>query len=797
MNASQNLPWPGWEIVRRLGGGSYGKVYEIHREQYHIVERAALKVISFPSDPEEVEERCRSGCEVETLAASYRRQMERVLEEYSLMMQLKRNPNVVLCDTYETVPHADGIGWDIYIRMELLTPLKKYLGRVITPEQTIRLGEELCNALIACREKDIIHRDIKPDNILMTETGAAKLGDFGIAKIAEKTMAGTRTGTPGFIAPEVFHNEPYGKSVDIYSLGMVLYWMLNRRTLPFLPLPPEVYTPEDEQRALQRRMQGEALPRPADGSRTLQDVVLRACAYDPADRYATPEEFCRALEAVRAADTSTVDNIPDAQPVAPAAEPSFPDADATMGNNWETIGGRDDSDYTETFNTDPTMETMGTEGGASASSEARRQDAGTRGKDVYTLVRITPQEAAAGCKVETKDAAGRTVRVAIPQGVKNGAIIRVNGHGAAGIDGGAPGDLMVRVLIESAPAQDQPQSGGADEERSDERARGQDVYTLVHITPQEAAAGCKVETKDTAGRTVCVAIPQGVENGAVVRVNGHGAAGIDGGAPGDLQVRVYVQSAPAQKSAPAPKVQTTGTAARKRKRRNIWIIAAAAALLVACIVYIYGFAASDVEFDSGCVTMSGHITAITVGRAERLLSEHDCTELVVDYDLVLGTPSTVSAFAMRRLGTLTNLTSLCLCDRDNISDLSPLSNLTNLTSLYLFDCDNISDLSPLSNLTNLTSLDLGGCDNISNLSPLSNLTNLTSLDLHDCKKVSDLSPLSSLEQLKCLGISGTDVKSLHGLENARKLLALYAEGCNLTDTSALEISGCMSALRTN
>ena len=545
-------------------------------------------------------------------------------------------------------------------------------------------------------------------------------------------------------------------------------------------------------------MQGEALPRPADGSRALQDVVLRACAYDPADRYATPEEFCRALEAVRAADTSTADTIPDAQPVVPAAEPSFPDADATMGNNWETTGGRDDSDYTETFNTDPTMETMGTEGGASASSEARQQDAGTRGTDVYTLVRITPQEAATGCKTETKDAAGRTVRVAIPQGVENGAIIRVNGHGAAGIDGGAPGDLMVRVLIESAPAQDQPQSGGADEERSDERARGQDVYTLVHITPQEAAAGCKVETKDTAGRTVCVAIPQGVENGAVVRVNGHGAAGIDGGAPGDLQVRVYVQSAPAQKSAPAPKVQTTGTAARKRKRRNIWIIAAAAALLVACIVYIYGFAASDVEFhNSGYVSMSGHITAIKVGRAERLLSEHDCTELLVGVDKDLGTHPTFSAFAMRRLGTLTNLTTLYLNACDNISDLSPLSNLTNLTYLCLYDCDNISDLSPLSNLTNLTSLDLGACDNISDLTPLSNLTNLTSLDLRDCKKVSDLSPLSSLEQLESLDIRRTDVKSLHGLENARKLRTLHAEGCNLTDTSALEVSGCMSALRTN
>ena len=170
-------------------------------------------------------------------------------------------------------------------------------------------------------------------------------------------------------------------------------------------------------------------------------------------------------------------------------------------------------------------------------------------------------------------------------------------------------------------------------------------------------------------------------------------------------------------------MQTAGTAARKRKRRKIWIIAAAAALLIACIAYcIYGFAASDVEFDGYEVKMSGHITAITVGRAERLLSEHDCTCLLVAADD--GLP-TVSAFAMRRLGTLTNLT-------------------------YLF---------------------FGACGNISDLSPLSNLTNLEVLD-----------------------IRGTDVKSLNGLENSGNPRTLYVKDCDLTDTSALEVSGCMSAL---
>ena len=419
MDISNTLPWPGWEIVRRLGGGSYGSVYEIRRERLGIEERAALKIITIPSDPDEVDERRRSGFTDASLTQSYEQQAQHFLDEYMLMTKLQGQSCIVDCKDYEPIRHPDGIGWDIYIKMELLTPLKKYLSKDITPDQVVDLGVDMCNALVLCREKGIIHRDIKPDNILVTDGGRFKLGDFGIAKMADKTMAGTRTGTPGFVAPEVFHNEPYGKSVDIYSLGMVLYWMLNYRTLPFLPLPPQMPTPDEEQTALQRRMRGEPLPPPAKGGPALQSIVLKACAYRPEDRYATPEEFLRALKAVRAADTSTADTIPDAQPVVPAAEPSFPDADATMGNNWEMSGGRDDSDYTETSNTDPTMGTMGTESGASASSGAKRQDAAC-GKDVYTQVRITPQEAAAGCKVETRDAADRYVRVAIPRGIENG-----------------------------------------------------------------------------------------------------------------------------------------------------------------------------------------------------------------------------------------------------------------------------------------------------------------------------------------------------------------------------------------
>ena len=649
MDISNTLPWPGWEIVRRLGGGSYGTVYEIRRERYGIVERAAMKVISFPKDAEEVEDQRRSGFTDESLVQSYDQLMQRFLDEYKLMTKLQGQSCIVDCKDYEPIRQPDGIGWDIFIKMELLTPLKKYLAREITPEQTVKLGIDLCTALSLCREKDIIHRDIKPDNILVSDSGDFKLGDFGVAKTAERTMAGTRTGTPNFTAPEVYHNEPYGKSVDIYSLGMVLYWMLNRRALPFLPLPPQMPSPDEMQEALLRRMRGEALPRPVDGSRALQDVVLKACAYRPEDRYATPEELRRALKAVYAADTSMADTIPDVQPAAPAAEPSSTDADATMGNNWET--GPQAEAQTNPTDFDATDATVGTCG-------------------TLPVSHAEPEPA--------------PEPLASPRRVP------------------------------------QPDPGSAAEAEPDEAPA--DAYT-------EAAEQ---------------------------------AAEVPGpGAPADAE------------AAPAPKVQTVGTAAQKRKRRNIWIIAAATALLLAGIVLIIVW--KSVEYDGDLITIHGDVTVSKLKRVERYMSNE---ESKAGYWLRVRSRNNdskidIDADAMEYLGTLTNLTSLDLswC---NISDLSPLSNLTNLTSLNLSGCYNISDLTPLSNLTNLTELWLIGCDNISDLTPLSNLTNL-----------------------EHLAIAGTDVKSLHGLENARKLVSLYAKGCDLTDTSALEVSGCRAALRTN
>ena len=158
--------------------------------------------------------------------------------------------------------HEGTLGWDILIRMELLTPLYEYqLEHPMHEKDVLRMGVELTDALSFCQKKGIMHRDIKPENIFVSETGQFKLGDFGVARTVEKTTGGlSRKGTEKYMAPEVYLGKPYDQTVDLYSLGLVLYSFLNCGRLPFYPLDKNQISFADRENAMDRRMKGEAVP---------------------------------------------------------------------------------------------------------------------------------------------------------------------------------------------------------------------------------------------------------------------------------------------------------------------------------------------------------------------------------------------------------------------------------------------------------------------------------------------------------------------------------------------------------
>ena len=230
--------WPGWETVRLIGNGSFGAVYEIQRSVFGEIETAALKVISIPQNAGDIEEMYSDGYDDESLTNTFHDHLKSIVAEYSMMKKMSDCVNVVKCEDVRYIQHDDKIGWDIFIKMELLTPLVRALPDKIPEKTVIHLAKDICNALITCSKHNIVHRDIKPQNIFISARGDYKLGDFGIAKTVEKTMGGTKIGTYRYMSPEVYNNQPYGSGADIYSLGLVLYWLLNERRLPFLPLPP-------------------------------------------------------------------------------------------------------------------------------------------------------------------------------------------------------------------------------------------------------------------------------------------------------------------------------------------------------------------------------------------------------------------------------------------------------------------------------------------------------------------------------------------------------------------------------
>lgn len=292
--------WGSWRISKMLGEGSFGKVFEIEREDFGRTYKAALKVITIPQSESELKSVMSDGMDAESATSYYKSFVGEVVDEFAMMSGLKGNSNIVSYEDHTVVEHKDGIGWDILIRMELLTPLLDYATteRPMGRNDVIKLGIDICKALECCQRQNIIHRDIKPENIFVSPNGDYKLGDFGIARTVEKTTSGlSRKGTYTYMAPEVYKGEEYGSSVDIYSLGIVLYRLLNNNRAPFLPPFPAPITHSDRENSIARRVGGEPLPAPALAEPQLAGIILKACAYLPQNRYVSPEAMRADLEA--------------------------------------------------------------------------------------------------------------------------------------------------------------------------------------------------------------------------------------------------------------------------------------------------------------------------------------------------------------------------------------------------------------------------------------------------------------------------------------------------------------------
>ena len=288
-----------WTLTRLIGEGSFGRVFEAQREDYGRIYKAAVKIITIPQSQSEIKSVMGDGIDENSATTYFLGLVGELVDEFSIMSQLKGNTNVVSYEDHTVIQHDAKIGWDILIRMELLTPLLDYVqNKALSAMDITRLGIDMCMALELCQKYNIVHRDLKPENIFVSETGNFKLGDFGIARTVEKTTGGlSKKGTYTYMAPEVYRGDVYGSSVDLYSLGIVLYWMLNDKRTPFLPDAPALISHSDRERAIKERMNGVQMPNPKNADERLARIILKACAFNPMERYTSPTQMRDELEA--------------------------------------------------------------------------------------------------------------------------------------------------------------------------------------------------------------------------------------------------------------------------------------------------------------------------------------------------------------------------------------------------------------------------------------------------------------------------------------------------------------------
>ncbi|WP_296963724.1 serine/threonine-protein kinase [uncultured Eubacterium sp.] len=270
----------GYNVIEKIGSGGFGDVYKVERSNIVGKTTRALKVITLPRDDEYLEILNSMGGDKNKTNAYFEKELNRVVNEIRVFSLISEKDNHNIVSYYENdVEQISEYRYNIYILMELLTPLNKWLQQNnITVEDGLNIGIGIANGLAICHKNNIVHRDIKLSNIFVSKDGAFKLGDFGVSKnITNATMAHTIKGTPNYIAPEIYIGKSkYDNTVDIYSLGILMYYLFNKKRFPYYPEYPKEYTREDEDKAFYKRMQYDKLPNPLEAPDSITKIIKKA-----------------------------------------------------------------------------------------------------------------------------------------------------------------------------------------------------------------------------------------------------------------------------------------------------------------------------------------------------------------------------------------------------------------------------------------------------------------------------------------------------------------------------------------
>lgn len=302
MSNSLNPVFGEWYTDKQLGTGTDGKVFSIYREKYDGTrERAALKIIRLGENRNERKQFSSEGVFIgETEDEYYEKLIKKIKNNIDTIKINDDGKNFVRYEDIELRKASDGKGRLILLRLEEARSLSDILKEFsFTMDEAVRLAVNVCRALVKCRSFGYIYPNLKPENILFDKEGNCKLGDLGSFSCLEpsKTSIAYKR-TQYYMAPEYIKTGNINCTADTYSLGLIMYMLVNRNRLPFTEPYPEIVTINSLNTSTEKRMNGEKLPRPAFASDELWHVISKACAFNTNDRYFTPDQMLSDLNSV-------------------------------------------------------------------------------------------------------------------------------------------------------------------------------------------------------------------------------------------------------------------------------------------------------------------------------------------------------------------------------------------------------------------------------------------------------------------------------------------------------------------
>ena len=215
---------------------------------------------------------------------------ERFLQEYELISEIHHRNVVKIYDLGIADDHA-------YIAMEFFPEgdLRKRIGTGLDPDLALDFLDQMARALVAIHAIGVLHRDLKPGNVMVREDNSLALIDFGLAKQLRTALDITHTGeifgTPYYMSPEQGHGDPVDERGDLYSLGVILYEMLTGMK-PYVAASPM---------SVIYKHSHAAIPRLPPQATHLQGLINTLMAKAPIDRYQSATDLVEAIQTLRAA----------------------------------------------------------------------------------------------------------------------------------------------------------------------------------------------------------------------------------------------------------------------------------------------------------------------------------------------------------------------------------------------------------------------------------------------------------------------------------------------------------------